>query len=638
MKKKREDTFFKNDKRLMIILFVWAFVLYGNTLGNGYSMDYTYVINPQTEKGFSALPDIFTTHYFNKGKINYGYRPITKATFAIEQGLWGKIPFMSHLINVLLYAFLGALIFYFLRKILKDIAPAFSFLIVFVFMAHPAHTEIVASLKNREELIVFIAGILMLLFVWKYIQKKKIIYLLWAAISLLIGFWTKPTIIIFVLLLPFILFYFSEVSIKKNLFLFFIFLGISYFVFRLPNLYIPHGSREILFFENPIAKFSFFHRLPTSFSVLFFYLKKILIPYPLLFYYGYNMVPVISYASPLFYISLVVYSGIFILSIFLFKKDKIISFSLLAFLVSIFLFSNIYKPISGIVAERYLSIASLFFSMFLVWLISKYAKFDFTKNSVPNIKTFLLIAIVVLPYSIISINRNAQWKNELSLFSHDIKNLKNSAMANEMYGVALMNEMDKTKNNQSKKELLDKALKAYQQSLSIYSKNEFCLNVLASSYFLFYRDYSKAVQYYTQLLPMDSNNIETILNLGFSLENLGEKDKAIAYYKQAIVLDSLNPKPYSLIANAYFKSQDLQNGNFYNRKLYELNPHSEIPVVNLANYYIMLNDTEKAIVLYDSAATIQPKNQQLNSLLYQYYWSRKDTVKALEYYNRLKGR
>ncbi len=638
MKEKRENTFFKNDKRLMIILFLWAFVLYGNTLGNNYSMDYTYVINPQTEKGFSALPDIFTTHYFNKGKINYGYRPITKATFAIEQGLWGKIPFISHLINVMLYAFLGMLIFHFLRKILKDIPSVFPFLIVFIFMAHPTHTEIVASLKNREELIIFITGILMLLFVWKYIQKKKIIYLLWATLSLFIGFWTKPTIIIFVLLLPFILFYFSEVSIKKNLFLFFIFLVISFFAFKLPNLYIPHGSREILFYENPIAKISLFHRLPTTFSVLFFYFKKLLIPYPLLFYYGYNMVPVISYTSPLFYISLVIYSGIFLLSIFFFKKDKIISFALLSFLVSIILFSNIYKPVAGIVAERYLFIASLFFSILLVQILFKYTKFDFTKNSVPNIKTFLLIVIVVLPYSIISINRNAQWKNEISLFSHDIPKLKKSAMANEMYGVALINEMDKTNNNQYKKELLDKALNAYQQSLSVYPQNKFCLNALAFFYFMSYRDYSKSVQYYTQLLPMDSNNIETILNLGFSLENLGKKDKAIAYYKQAIMLDSLNPKPYSLIANAYFKLHDLQNGIFFNRKLYELNPQSEIPIINLANYYILLNDTEKAVVLYDSAATIQPKNQQLNSLLYQYFWNKKDTVKALKFYNRLMGR
>ncbi len=622
----------------MIILFLWAFVLYGNTLGNDYSMDYSYVINPQTEKGISALPDIFTTHYFNKGKINYGYRPITKATFAIEQSLWGKIPFLSHLINVLLYAFLGVLIFRFLKKIFKDIAPVFPFLIVFVFMAHPTHTEIVASVKNREELLVFIFGISMLLFIWRYIQERKVMNLAWAALSLLIGFWTKQTIIIFVLLIPVILFYFSEVSIKKNLFVFFTFLVLSYLFFKLPALYLPHGSREVMFYENPIAKLSIFNRLPTSFSILLFYLKKLIIPFPLLFYYGYNMIPEATYSSPEFFIALILYLAIFFLALFLYKRDKILSFSFFGFVFAIFLFSNIYKTVSGIVAERYLFIATLFFSIFLIRIILKYAKFDFNKSIVPNAKAFLLVAVLVLPYSIISINRNAQWKNELSLFSHDIPKLKNSAMANEMYGVALMNQMDKTKNQQQKKVLLDKALKAYQQSLSVYPKNKFCLNALASSYFMFYRDYSKAVQYYEQLLPMDSANVETLLNLGFSFENLGQKEKAIQFYKQAIVLDSLNPKPYSLIANAYYKSHDLQNGNFFNEKLHLINPQSEIPLINLANYYIMLNDTVKAVALYDSAASIQPKNQQLNSLLYQYYWSKMDTAKALIYYNRLTGK
>ncbi|MCD6366115.1 MAG: tetratricopeptide repeat protein [Bacteroidales bacterium] len=637
MKHKKENTFFQKDKNLMIVLFLWAFVLFGNTLGNDYSMDYSYVINPQTEKGFSALPEIFTTHYFNQGEINYGYRPITKATFAIEQGLWGRIPFLSHLINVLLYAFLGILIFKFLRKIFKDIMPVFSFLIVFVFMAHPTHTEIVASVKNREELLIFIFGILMLLFIWRYIQKRKIINLVWAAISLLIGFWTKPTMIIFVLLIPVILFYFSEGSIKKNLFIFFAFLVASYLFLKLPALFLSHGSREVMFYENPIAKLSIFHRLPTSFSILLFYLKKLIIPFPLLFYYGYNMIPEATYSSPEFFIALILYLAIFFLALFLYKRDKILSFSFLGFLFAIFLFSNIYKTVSGIAAERYLFIASLFFSIFLIRIILKYAKFDFAKSMIPNAKAFLLIAIIVLPYSIITINRNSQWKDELSLFSHDISRLKNSAMANEMYGVALMNEMDKTKNQQQKKVLLDKALQAYQQSLVVYPENKFCLNALASSYFMFYGDYTKAAQYYEQLLPMDSANIETLLNLGFSFENLGRKDKAIQYYKQAIALDSLNPKPYSLIANVYYKSHDLKNGNAFNKKLYQLNPQSEAPVVNLANYYIMLKDTAEAVVLYDSAATIQPNNIQLNTLLYQYYWSRRDTANALKYYNRLKG-
>ncbi len=639
MKQKKTNTFFQNEKGLIIILVLWAFVLYGNTLGNDYSMDYSYVINSQTAKGFEALPDIFTTHYFNQGEINYGYRPITKATFAIEQSLWGKNPFLSHLINILLYAFLGILIFKFLRKIFKDItSPVFPFLIVFVFMAHPTHTEIVASLKNREELLLFIFGILMLNFIWNYLERKKIIYLLFAAISLILGFWTKPTVIIFVLLIPVFLFYFSETSLKKNLLIFGIFLILSYLSFKIPNLYIPHGSRQVLFYENPIVSMSFLHRIPTSLAILFFYLKKLLIPYPLLFYYGYNMIPVISYSSFLFFGSLILYLGIFFMSFFLFKKDKILSFSLMGFLFSIFLFSNIYKIVAGIVAERYLSIATLFFSIFLIRIILKYTKFDFAKSVVPGAKAFLLIAVVVLPYSFISINRNAQWENELVLFSHDIPKLTNSAMANEMYGVALMNKLDKTKNRQQKKELLDNALKAYQQSLAVYPKNKFCLNALASSYFMFYRNYSKAAQYYSQLLPLDSTNIEMLLNLGFSYENLGQKEKAIRIYKQALTIDSLNTKTYSMIANAYYKSHDLQNGNYYNERLYRLNPQSEIPIINLANYYIMLHDTDKAVVLYDSAATIQPRNQQLNSLLYQYYWSKRDTAKAVKYYNRLSGK
>ena len=635
MRKTTENNFLRKDRHFMLILFLWAFILYGNTLDNKYAMDYSYVIDKQTEKGVFGLSDIFTTRYFHKGQINYGYRPVVKATFAIEQSLWGQQPFMSHLINVLLYAFLGILIFKFFRKIFKSIIPVFSFLIVLVFMAHPVHTEVVASLKNREELLVFIFGISMLYFIFKFLDKKKYSHLFLSVLFVLLGLWTKPTMIVFIVLIPVFLYFFSSLSLKKVLLISVTFMLTAYILLKIPNLYIGHGSRTVLFYENPLIGLSLFNKIPTAFSVLFFYIKKMLIPYPLLFYYGYNMIPIVSYSSSIFIVSLILLISIITLAIYYLKKDIFISFSIVGFIVSIFGFLNVFKIVSGIVAERYLFIASLFFSILIVRIILKYAKFNFLKINTSNTKGYLLIAILVFPYAIITVNRNAQWENELTLFSHDISKLKKSAMANEMYGVALMNEMSKTQNTNKKRILMDKALQAYRQSLSVYPKNKFCLNALAYSYFTFYHDYIKAAKYYELLFPMDSNNVETILNLGFSLEKSGKKEKAIFYYKQAIVLDSLNPKPYSLLANAYYKLHDLKSGNFYNAKLQQIAPNSEIPIVNLANYYIMLNDTETAIMLYDSAATIQPNNQQLNSLLYQYYWYKRDTSKAMFYYNRL---
>ncbi|MCF6184776.1 MAG: hypothetical protein L3J56_09180, partial [Bacteroidales bacterium] len=100
--------FIKN--KYPVLLFFFVFIFYGNSIKNNYSFSDSYVINEQTQQGISAISEIFTTRYFKKNKINYGYRPITKTTFAIESSLFGQNPHISHFINVLLFALLMVLL------------------------------------------------------------------------------------------------------------------------------------------------------------------------------------------------------------------------------------------------------------------------------------------------------------------------------------------------------------------------------------------------------------------------------------------------------------------------------------------------------------------------------------------------
>lgn len=102
-----------------LILIIFTFILYGNTLWNKYSLDDDLVIykNPTVQKGIKGIPEIFTTFY-SEGKQKYEYRPIVKTTFAIEYEVFGENPFISHLINVLLYIATILLIFFLLKKFL----------------------------------------------------------------------------------------------------------------------------------------------------------------------------------------------------------------------------------------------------------------------------------------------------------------------------------------------------------------------------------------------------------------------------------------------------------------------------------------------------------------------------------------
>lgn len=77
---------------------------------------------------------------------------------AIEYSLWENNPQYSHFINLLLFV----LNVYLLLLVIKRIAALFDFknlqfiyLAIFFFIIHPIHTEVVCSIKNREEIFMF---------------------------------------------------------------------------------------------------------------------------------------------------------------------------------------------------------------------------------------------------------------------------------------------------------------------------------------------------------------------------------------------------------------------------------------------------------------------------------------------------
>jgi hypothetical protein len=141
------------------VVFAFAFFLYANTITNHYCMDDELVTTTDkniphrlTSKGVAAIPQIFKEPYYkdNQGYA-YDYRPVLLTTFAIEHSLFGDNPHVSHFINVILYALLCVLLVHVLSELLKDYNPVIPFVATLLFAAHPVHTEVVASIKNRDE-------------------------------------------------------------------------------------------------------------------------------------------------------------------------------------------------------------------------------------------------------------------------------------------------------------------------------------------------------------------------------------------------------------------------------------------------------------------------------------------------------
>lgn len=163
------------------LLALIAVALYANTFDHKYALDDIAAVgqNLFVKQGFKGIPDLLRTEFWHFSNISLGYyRPLSLITFAIEQEYFKDSPGISHIINTLLYGLTGVGLGALLQKWLPG-QPIVAFLIGLLFIAHPIHTEIVANIKGRDELLSFLFITTMLLAYWRYLETKQ-----WGWISL----------------------------------------------------------------------------------------------------------------------------------------------------------------------------------------------------------------------------------------------------------------------------------------------------------------------------------------------------------------------------------------------------------------------------------------------------------------------
>lgn len=626
----------KNNIQYLLII-ILCFILYGNTIRNGYNLDDIFVAenNLSVQKGIKGIPEIFSSPYSEGENRTYGYRPIAKSTFAIEYSIFGENPQISHLINILLYTTICLLIFHFFKKIFADYSPWFSFIIVLIFAAHPIHTEVVASLKNREELLSFLSSILSLYFVFRSIQKKNWLNLIPALIFIIIGYLAKESALVFILIIPLFLYYFTTIKINKIVIVILI-TGIVLFIIRTIISNNISIDKPMYFFENPLYETKNLNsRILIGFSSLYEYLKLLIFPHPLLHYYGYNMIPYNEWISFRIIISIIFHISILIYALLNLKKKSILSFAILYYLISISMFSNFLVPVAGIIGERLIFTASLGFCIAIAFLSFKFLS-EKNKKFEINYKIVVITLILIVPYSAKTISRNNDWEDNQTLFERDSKYLENSAKANVIYAGSLISEIrspNSSLNNNVKNQKLAKATELYKQAIEIYPSYTNALKNLGNIYFTFYRDNKTAINYFKEALRSDSTNVEVLLNLGFIFENENDP-KARICYNSAIKYEPNNVNALTLFANYSNKMGNLEKAIFYNEKIMQIDTLTDVPYINIGNYYLALNDTINAIKYWENAINKVPKNKNLCNLLSKYFKEKRDIEKST-YYQKL---
>jgi len=629
-----------------LIIVAFSFLLYGNTISNRYSLDDFYVTsnNPLVSQGVRALPAIFSSYYINinaeeGGQHNYGYRPMAKATYAIERQIFGENPHMSHFINILLYALTGLLLFQLLRKLLKGHHIMFPFLTVMLFLAHPLHTEVVASLKNREELMSFLGALLALKYFLKYHETGLKLNILWGALAFGLGFLSKANSMTFLAVIPLVFYFFTDVKPKKILILAASLLGVLLIAVLLPRLFLGTSSRPMQFIENPlIFGVPFTERIGTSMMVLLFYLKMLVFPHPLSFYYGFNMIPVAGLGNPLVWLSILLHIGLLGFAIWKIKQKHILSFAILFYLTNISLYANIVATPTGIVAERFLYIASLGFCLALAYGLFRIFGSE-TNNQKIASKTvnYAILASVLLaiPATAKTISRNNDWKDELSLYAADAPHLEQSAKANFIYATNLRSQLvDRLKSGVKRNQVKPDALicvKHFKLAATVYPEYADAWNNLGEVYLLILNEPDSAIQYFEIAIATNPAFTAAFYNLGYTYQVTDQPEKAIPNYEKALELEPYEIRAMSNLAQLYNKTGQNEKAVKLNEDIIILEPNIDLPYINLGTYAMRNGDPVKALEYFAKAVEINPNNFELNMRLRNYYSKVGDSVKA-DYY------
>lgn len=621
----------RRASRLAILgLAALSLLLYANTLTYDYALDDGLYIsqNRFTTSGLSGLGGIFSRDSFagTFGEQNIlpggRYRPLPLAMFAVEWQLFGRSPFVGHLINVVLHALTVLLLYRLCSTRFFPGRIGVSFLAAAVFALHPIHTEVVANIKGREDLLVLLFFLLTLDLLfrgeWKAGKSRYLLALFTFALALL----SKETAVAYLPLIGLALWVFSREPLRRVILRWLPFAALTA-LFLLVRFRITAAVQPIQpdILNDPYLLAPPGGKYATILLVLGRYLLLLFWPAVMSHDYSYDQIPLTGFGNPWVWVSVALHLALLVFVVLRLPRRSPFAFAGAVYLITIFIVSNIPVSIGAPMADRFLYPPSLGLAIAAGAALARAG--GSRRSSLRRLEGARLLgagalALLLLLAGWRTVTRNRDWRSNETLFLRDVQVAPRSTQTQAEAGSQLMQLATRATDGGRKRGLFRDAVSHLRRSLEIYPDNGNALMDLGTCYRLVGRTAAAESTWarYAALRPDDpivstfgkylansyyaegvsllrggkpAESVDRLRRaaahqpddariqsaLGRALESTGDLDGAIASYVRATTLDAGNADDWFRLGESYRKTGRPEEAREAWRRALEVNPGLE---------------------------------------------------------------
>uniref|UniRef100_A0A667HXV3 Protein O-mannosyl-transferase TMTC1 n=2 Tax=Felidae TaxID=9681 RepID=A0A667HXV3_LYNCA len=635
---------------------------YGRSLQGEFVHDDVWAIvnNPDVRPGAPLRWGIFTNDFWGKGMAentsHKSYRPLCVLTFKLNVFLTGMNPFYFHAVNVILHCLVTLVLMYTCDKaVFRNRRLAFATALLFA--VHPIHTEAVAGIVGRADVLACLLFLLAFLSYNRSVDQRHVgecfpptVSPFFLLLSLLLGtcaMLVKETgITVFGVCLVYDLFSLSHKQEKSSN-------GVIHQrspqqpasppppslppqphrengkQHRFPHRGAwggchspsPPEPKSSGFPVSPGAMWSMMRFLTYSY-LLAFNVWLLLAPVTLCYDWQVGSIPLVetiwdtrNLATILLAVVMTLLS-LHCLAAFKRLEHKEVLVGLLFLVFPFIPASNLFFRVGFVVAERVLYMPSMGYCILFVHGLSKLCTWlNRCGATTLTVSTVLLLLL----FSWKTVKQNEIWLSRESLFRSGVQTLPHNAKVHYNYANFLK---DQGRNRE--------AIYHYRTALRLYPRHASALNNLGT----LTRDTAEAKIYYQRALQLNPQHNRALFNLGNLLKSQEKKEEAITLLKDSIKYGPEFADAYSSLASLLAEQERFKEAEeIYQAGIKNCPDSSDLH----NNYGVFLVDTgspEKAVAHYQQAITLSPSHHVAMVNLGRLYRSLGENSLAEEWYKR----